>query len=507
MNEGPVRTVLVVGGGTAGWMTAAALSNRLQGLPVAIRLVESEEIGTVGVGEATLPHLRHFNQTLGLDEAEFMRATKATFKLGIEFRGWGALGESYIHPFGDFGEPIADIPFHHHWLRAAQHGGEHPLEALSPPIVMARRGRFAPPSPDQRSPLSRFGYAYHLDAILYARHLRAYAEARGVTRTEGKIGKVEQRPEDGFISAVVLEDGRRLEADLFVDCSGFRGLLIEQTLKAGYEDWSQWLPCDRAIAVPCDHAEPLAPYTRASAWEAGWQFRIPLQHRVGNGYVYSSRHIDDASAEDALISRLEAPAKAEPRRLRFTAGRRRRQWDKNCVAVGLASGFLEPLESTSIYLIQAGVGRLLDLFPDRSFDPADAEEFNRLMDREIERVRDFLILHYWATRRDDSAFWSDIRAMSIPDSLAFKVELFKERGDVVDYADGVFLEPSWLAVYFGQGIRPSRPHPLAEAVPLDWLNAQLSAMRRSISSAVDGLPAHGDFVARHCAAAELEAAQ
>jgi tryptophan halogenase len=505
MAEGPVRTVLVVGGGTAGWMTAAALANRLQGLPVAIRLVESEEIGTVGVGEATLPHLRHFNAKLGLDEAEFMRATKATFKLGIEFRNWGEVGDSYIHPFGDFGEPIADLPFHHHWLRSVRHGGAHPLEAFSPPIMMSRRGRFAPPSTDPRSPLSAFSYAYHIDAILYARHLRGYAEARGVVRTEGKIAKVEQRADDGFIEAVVLEKGERIEADLFVDCSGFRGLLIEQTLKSGYEDWSRWLPCDRAIAVPCADAAPLAPYTRATAWESGWQFRIPLQHRVGNGYIYSSGYIDDDAAEAVLLSRLEAPAKAEPRRLRFTAGRRRKQWDRNCVSIGLSSGFLEPLESTSIYLIQAGVGRLLDLFPDRSFDPADADEFNRLMDRELERVRDFLILHYWATRRDDTPFWDYCRTMQIPDSLAEKIELFRERGSVVAYDDGAFLEPSWLAVYFGQGISPSRPHPLADAIPIDALDAQLSAIRSAISSAVERLPSHRDFVARHCGA-ELEAA-
>jgi tryptophan halogenase len=507
MTDRSIRTVLIVGGGTAGWMTAAALSKRLQGLPVAIRLVESEEIGTVGVGEATLPHLRHFNVTLGLDEADFMRKTKATFKLGVEFRGWGAPGESYIHPFGAFGEPIADIPFHQLWLRSALHGGAHPFEAFSPPIMAARRGRFAPPSLDPHSPLSRYAYAYHIDAILYARYLRAYGEARGVVRTEGKIGKVEQRAEDGFIEAVVLEDGRRIEADLFVDCSGFRGLLIEQTLKTGYEDWSEWLRCDRAIAVPCADAELLLAHTRATAWEAGWQFRIPLQHRVGNGYIYSSSYIEDAEAEAVLLSRLESPAKAEPRRLRFTAGRRKKQWDKNCVAIGLSSGFLEPLESTSIYLIQAGIGRLLDLFPDRDFDPVDAEEFNRLMDRELERVRDFLILHYWATRRDETPFWNDCRGMQIPDSLALKVELFRERGAVVGYTDGVFLEPSWLAVYFGQGITPSRPHPLAEAIPLDKLNWQLSAIRNSIASAVEALPSHADFLARRCGALELEAAQ
>jgi tryptophan halogenase len=508
MVEGPVRSVLVVGGGTAGWMTAAALAKRLEGLPVAIRLVESEEIGTVGVGEATIPHIRAFNAKLGLDEADFMRSTKATFKLGIEFQGWGAPGDSYIHPFGAFGAPIGGVPFHHHWLRLARSGEDAgPLEAYSTPIVAARRGRFAPPSSDPRSPLSAYSYAYHFDASLYARYLRAYAEARGVVRTEGRIASVEQRPEDGFIAAVQLQSGERIEADLFVDCSGFRGLLIEQTLKSGYEDWSHWLPCDRAIAVPCADAEPIVPLTRVIAQEAGWRWRIPLQHRVGNGYVYCSGFIEDDEAEAVVLQRLESPAQAEPRRLRFKAGRRRRQWDRNCVSIGLASGFLEPLESTSIYLIQAGVGRLLDLFPDRSFDPADADEFNRLMDREIERVRDFLILHYWANGRTGLPFWDYCRTMPIPDSLAYKVELFRERGAVVPYTDGIFLEPSWLAVYFGQHIEPARSHPLAQVLPANHLRGGLSAMREAIAAAVDGLPSHAEFVARYCRAAELEAAQ
>jgi tryptophan halogenase len=498
MSAGPIQSVLIVGGGTAGWMTAAALANRIRGLPIQVRLVESEEIGSVGVGEATLPHIRYFNTALGIDEADFMRKTKATFKLGIEFAGWGRIGESYIHPFGAFGAQLGGVGFHHHWLRARQAGDPTPLEAYSVPIVAARQGRFAPPSADPRSPLSTYGYAYHIDAILYARYLRDYAEARGVVRTEGRIDSVQLRGEDGFIDSVTLQSGEVIAADLFIDCSGFRGLLIEQTLKAGYEDWSRWLPCDRAIAVPCDDTEPLDPYTRATAQEAGWRFRIPLQHRVGNGYIYASGFISDDEAERRLLERLEAPAKAEPRRLRFTAGKRKRQWDRNCVAIGLASGFLEPLESTSIYLIQAGVGRLLDLFPDRGFDPADAQEFNRLMDSEIERVRDFLILHYAATERADTPFWDHVRTMPLPDSLTSKMELFRERGAVAPYADGVFLEPSWIAVYIGQNVIPRRPHPLAELAPLDELRGRLEAMRTDISKAVGALPRHREFVARYC---------
>ena len=502
---GALRSVLIVGGGTAGWMTAAALGQKLKGLGVTVRLVESEEIGTVGVGEATLPHIRYFNAKLGLDEADFMRSTKATFKLGIEFRNWNRVGDSYIHPFGAFGQAIAETSFHHHWLRMRQAGDPHPLEDYSTSVMAARRNRFAPPSQDPRSPLSTYGYAYHIDASLYARYLRAYAQAKGVLRTEGKIANVALRPDDGFIDSVTLENGERIAADLFVDCSGFRGLLIEQTLQAGYEDWSRWLPCDRAIAVPCADAEPLATYTRATAYEAGWQFRIPLQHRVGNGYIYSSGFIGDDDAETRLLQRLEGPPKADPRRLRFTAGRRKRQWVKNCVAIGLASGFLEPLESTSIYLIQAGVGRLLDLLPDLSWDPVDADEYNRLMDRELERVRDFLILHYCATQRDDTPFWDYCRTMPIPDSLTEKMELFRERGTVVAYTDGVFLEPSWIAVYVGQGIEPRRPHPLTAGIPLDGLRREMGSIRSSIAAAVEGLPSHQQYVARYCATA-VEAA-
>ena len=347
----PLRSVLIVGGGTAGWMTAAALANKLCGLPVQIRLVESAEIGTVGVGEATVPHIRYFNATLGIDEAEFMRATQATFKLGIEFKNWGRLGDSYIHPFGAFGEDVGGIDFLQHWLRHRANGGTTPLESYSLPVLAARGDRFSHPAADDSSIASTFSYAYQFDASLYAQTLRHYAEARGVERIEGKIVDVRRRMDDGFVEEVLLEDGSALSADLFVDCSGFRSLLVGQTLGSSFDSWAHWLPCDRAIAMPCEGRGPLTPCTRATAQQAGWTWRIPLQHRVGNGHVYSSGFLADDEAEQVLLGELEGPPLAGPNRLRFEAGKRREQWLGNCVAIGLSAGFLEPLESTSIPLI------------------------------------------------------------------------------------------------------------------------------------------------------------
>jgi len=491
-----MKTVVIVGGGTAGWMTAAGLAGTLGGR-FRIRLVESSEIGTVGVGEATIPHIRAFNAKLGLDEADFMRSTQATFKLGIEFRDWSRPGGSYVHPFGAFGPEMGEVGFHQHWLRLRALGYEIPIEAFSMPIVAARLSRFAHPSPDPGSLLSTYAYAYHFDAGLYAAYLRKYAEARGVERTDGKIADVRFRPENGFIRSVLLEDRREIEGDLFIDCSGFRGLLIEQHLKAGYESWSHWLPCDRAVAAPCAAAEPAAPLTRSTALDAGWAWRIPLQHRVGNGYVYCSDFISDEAAETALLARLESPAQAEPRRLRFQAGRRRKQWSRNCVAIGLSSGFLEPLESTSIYLIQAAIGHLLAVFPDGSWDPADEAEFNRLMELELERIRDFLILHYHATQRS-GAFWEARRNMAVPDSLAEKLELFRERGAVVRYKDGVFLEPSWIAVYLGQGVIPDGANPLTNAAAAERAHAELNSLAAAIRTQAERLPDLERYLADFC---------
>ncbi|HEX8263189.1 MAG TPA: tryptophan halogenase family protein [Allosphingosinicella sp.] len=505
MSDNLIRTILIVGGGSSGWMAAAALARKLAGLPIAINLVESAEIGTVGVGEATLPHIRFFNASLGLDEAEFMRRTRATFKLGIEFRNWGRLGDSYIHPFGAFGTDLGGVAFHQHWLRMRSAGEAAPLEDFSLPIQAARMNRFSHPADDPASLYSTFSYAYQFDATLYGRFLRDYAESRGVRRIEGRIVDVEVRPDDGFLSSVTLADGSRLEADLFIDCSGFRGVLIEQALEAGYEDWTRWLPCDRAIALPCAGTGDLVPYTRATARESGWMWRIPLQHRVGNGHVYSSAFLADDDAETALVAQLESPPLAEPNRLRFTTGKRRRQWVRNCVAIGLSAGFLEPLESTSIHLIQLAIGHLIDLLPDRGWDPLDAEEFNRVMALEYERVRDFLILHYCATERDDTPFWNHCRTMELPDSLSYKMELFRERGYVVNYREGMFLEPSWIAVYLGQNVTPRRFDPLSETVPESRLRGDMSRIGEACRAAAARMPAHRDFL-QAIGAAEGQAA-
>ncbi len=499
MSDNRVRRVLIIGGGTAGWMTAAALSNGLQGLELDIQLVESETIGTVGVGESTIPHIRYFNASLGIDESDFVRRTRATYKLAIEFRDWNRIGDRYMHPFGAFGTPGSEIGFHHHWTRV---GGAHragPLDAFSLPIAMARRNRFAPPATDPSSPLSTYSYAYQFDAGLYARYLREYAETRGVTRTEGRIREIELQQESGFAEAVILDDGRRIAADFFIDCSGFRGLVIEQAMQAGYDDWSHWLPCDRAIALPSASTDEFPPYTRATALEAGWAWRIPLQHRVGNGHVYASAFMDDSRAEALLREQLEGEPLAQPNRLRFLAGKRRQQWVRNCVSIGLSSGFLEPLESTSIHLIQAAIGNLLDLFPTGAWDPADTAEFNRIMDVEYTRVRDFLILHYKATSRTDTEFWVYCRNMDIPDSLASKIELFRERGIVAAYEHGVFLEPSWVAVMIGQGILPERTDPRCLAYPDDRALAAMAGLRSDLAARAESMP-------RHTAVLDLDAA-
>ncbi len=494
MTSAPIETIVIVGGGTAGWMTAAALSHRLAGLPVKITLVESAEIGTVGVGEATVPHIRFFNAKLGIDEADFMRRTQATFKLGIEFCNWGRRGDRYIHPFGVFGEDIGGVAFHHHWARLHRAGGTDPIEAYSIPVMAARGDRFAYPDPNPDALLSTYSYAYQFDAGLYAAYLRAYAEARGVTRVEGKVISVAQHAESGFVTSVTLESGTTIAAELFVDCSGFRGLLIEEALQTGYENWSNWLPCDRAVAVPCATAGPLSPYTRATALNAGWVWRIPLQHRVGNGHVYCSQYISDDDARAALVNQLEGSAQIEPRFLRFTTGKRRRQWDKNVVAIGLAAGFLEPLESTSIHLIQLAIGRLLDLFPDRTWDPMAATEYNRLMDLEYERVRDFLILHYHATERSDTPFWNYVRTMPIPDSLAHKMETFRARGVVVNYRDGMFLDASWIAVYLGQRVIPQAGDPRGDTLGDTGLFLKLASMKDDCARAAATLPTQAAFL-------------
>lgn len=504
-DEGKIKDIVVVGGGSAGWMAAAALIKHL-GKDCAVRLVESEEIGIVGVGEATVPHIRTFNaQALGLDEVEFVKATQGTFKLGIQFRDWGRIGDRYYHGFGSVGHDLGPVPFHHYWLRArkAGHAGEIAEYALQ--SAAAEQDRFMPGATDvpAGSPLANIAYAYHFDASLYAKHLREFSEKLGVTRHEGKIAQVSQRSEDGFVDAVILENGERVEGDLFIDCSGFRGLLIEQTLQSGYEDWSRWLPCDRALAVPCAKVGPPTPYTRSTARTSGWQWRIPLQHRTGNGYVYSSRFISDDEAAATLLANLDGEALAEPRPLRFVTGKRKKFWSKNVVAVGLASGFMEPLESTSILLIQTGILRLLDMFPDRGFDPVLVERYNRAVDFEYDRIRDFLILHYKATERDDSPFWNHCREMPIPDTLQDNIDLFRNSGRFYRSGEEFFALQSWVQVMLGQRIYPRSYHPMVDQMPEEDVFRFVDHVRQVVSACVQAMPPHQAFIDRHCKAAAM----
>ena len=494
-----IRNITVVGGGSAGWMAAAALATYL-GKGASIRLVESEEIGIVGVGEASVPHIKMFNgQWLGIDEAEFVKRTQGTIKLGIEFNNWSRIGDSYIHGFGAIGRSLGPLPFHQFWLKLHQQGRAGPIGEYSPQTVMAPQGKFAPGDRNAApgSPLADLAYAYHFDATLYARYLRELAEQRGVRRIEGRIVGVQQRAADGFIESVTLENGERIGGDLFIDCSGFRGLLIEQTLETGYEDWSHWLPCDRAMAVPSEGVDPITPYTRSTALAAGWQWRIPLQHRVGNGYVYSSRHLSDDEAAATLLAKLDGKALAEPRRLAFTTGMRKKFWNKNVVALGLASGFLEPLESTSIYLAQSGITRLLALFPQRDFNPLLIERFNRESAFEYERIRDFLILHYNATERDDTPFWDYCRTMPIPDSLRETVELFRADGRYFRNGEDFFALPSWVQVMLGQRIVPRGYHPIVDEMPEDRLVEVVEGLRANLKQAVATMPTHQEWINRY----------
>lgn len=497
-NDRPCR-IVIAGGGTAGWMAAAAFA-RFFRRGADIRLVESEAIGIVGVGEATIPQIRLFNDNLGLDEADFLRQTQGTFKLGIDFVDWLEPGSRYFHGFGSLGRGLGILPFYQYWLRYRREGGTLDLWAFAANSIAAYENRFGHMPAHVNGHPTGFGYAYHFDASLYGRFLRRIAEANGVRRTEGKIGSVAVEGESGFIEALVMEGGERIEGDLFIDCSGFRGLLIEQALGSGYEDWSAWLPCDRALAVPCARVDPLLPYTRSTARDAGWQWRIGLQHRTGNGHVYCSDHVSDDAAADILLGNLDGEALAEPLRLRFQAGKRRQIWKKNCVALGLAAGFLEPLESTSIHLVQSGIARLLALFPTRDFDPADIAEFNAQSDFEWESVRDFIILHYRLNRREGE-FWRRCREMSLPDSLAHKLELFESSARIVRFNQELFNEISWLQVMYGQGLRPRAYHPLADQPTARELTLFVETASRQARKEADLLPPHAEFVRDRCAAA------
>lgn len=491
--------ITIIGGGTAGWMAAAILAPLSQ-QGYRIRLVESEEVGTVGVGEATIPQINLFNQALGIDEDEFLKATKGTFKLGIEFVDWGRVGQRYMHAFGEVGRDVGIVAFQHYWRRAHEAGLAKDLRHYSLNETAARAGRMQRGKLRTTDAIPPMPYAFHFDASLYARYLRTIAEARGAERTEGKIVDVALDPESGDVRSVELESGTKVGGDLFIDCSGFRGLLIEQALETGYEDWTRWLPCDRAVAMPCAHGQaPLLPFTRATARPAGWQWRIPLQHRIGNGYVYCSQFLSDDEAAATLASNLDGEALGEPRPLRFVTGKRRKMWNRNVIALGLASGFLEPLESTSIHLIQTGLQRLLRLLPRKSGTKAEAEEFNRQSAAEYERVRDFLILHYKATERDDCDFWKHCAAMDVPDSLKQRIELFRESGHIFRAPDDLFTEVAWLQVMVGQNIHPQRHHPMVDAITVDDLRSYLETWEAIIQREVAQMPRHEDFIARTCA--------
>jgi tryptophan 7-halogenase len=493
-----IRRIVVLGGGSAGWMTAAALANSTRG-GCQIALIESTAIGTVGVGEATIPPIRHFNRQLGLDENAFIAAARGTFKLGIAFVDWVRPGHRYFHPFGRIGDDFDAVSLHQYWLRERARGSQVPLEEHAMAWVLARNGRFGQPLTDPAMVLSSFDYAYHFDASLYGRHLRDYAEKRGVRHVDGKVVDVRLRGEDGFIEALQLAGGERVEGDLFVDCSGFRGLLIEEALKVGYESWQHWLPCDRALAVGCALGEDLPPYTCATARPAGWQWRIPLQHRMGNGHVYCSEYMGEDEATAILLANLSGSPLGEPRPLRFTAGVRRRFWSRNCVAIGLAAGFLEPLESTSIHLVQTAITRLLALFPDRNCDPLLVAEFNRASRLEYERIRDFLILHYHAQQREEP-LWRHARAMEIPEPLQLKIDHFRNGGRILFDPAELFQKNNWLAVLSGQEVWPQHYHPLVDLRGRADAAQILTEMRRVMEQAARALPTHRQYIDRHCRA-------
>lgn len=498
----PARSVVIVGGGTAGWMTAASLAYRLGRLGFTVTLVESSAIGTIGVGEATVPAIRRYFQSLGLDAFEVLRATNGTIKLAIEFDGWARDGRSFMHPFGRFGLEAGPIAFHHLWnrlRRASLDAGM--LDEYAMGAQLARAGRMSLPPAEPRVDFEHFDWAVHFDASKFAAFLRRFAEALGVRRYDARVAEVLRHGESGFIRGVRLDSGETLEASLFVDCSGFHRLLIDKTLQSGFVDWRHWLPCDRAVALPCAaaDADAIAPYTRSRALDAGWAWRIPLQNRVGNGYVYSSDHVSDDDALAALRGQLEGGALAEPNLVRFRAGHVRQFWSGNCVAIGLASGFLEPLESTSISLIQMGIDKLIWLWPDEPLGPAATkpleDEYNRLSIAEFERIRDFIILHYSANGRPGE-LWRYCREMALPDTLAHKLEMYRARGLIVLYNSESFFDPSWLAMYGNLGIEAGSWDPLANLLPLPDLLEVTRRSRADIARTAQGCLPHREFLAK-----------
>lgn len=489
----PLSKIVVVGGGTSGWLAAAMLRNHLGPQLCEIELIESEEIGTIGVGESTVPPFVGLIQRLGIDEQEFIRATEATYKLGIQFVGWHKRTDTYFHPFGVIGKPIGTHDFYQCWLKARARGDRSSLLDFSPCNVMAENGRFFLPSRARNTPIGGANYAFHIDAILAAGYFRRYAEARGLTRTEGRVVDVHRR-ENGFIDHLVLEDGRQIHGDFFIDCTGQRGVLIGKALGVEWVDWSQYLLCDRAIAVRTESQGPLLPYTRATAQKAGWMWRIPLQHRTGHGYVFSSRFCSEAEARATLLRNVASECLDEPRVIPFATGHRREFWKHNCLSVGLAGGFIEPLEATAIHLIARGLDFFLRYLPTRECAPALIREYNRRMVADYEEVRDFIVLHYSATNRDDSPFWQACRQVPLPDSLQERIELFQSQGAMRETVDPLFRATSWQSVFEGMGIRPRAYSPRVDNLDYARIEATLRTARSAIAGMVEHLPTHEQFL-------------
>ena len=492
-SQRPKQRVVIAGGGTAGWVTAAALSSQI-GKLIDITLVESDQIGAIGVGEATIPTHCSFHHTIGVDEAEFMRATGATFKLGISFENWGALGDKYIHAFGKIDKSTWMADFHHLWMQAKSEGYGGELDDYCLELRAAEAGKFA----ITNSP--KVNYAYHLDASLYAKFLRKHSEARGVKRIEGMFVDVRKNSETGYIESLVMESGEEIPGDLFIDCSGFRASLIEKAMGVEFEDWSHWLPMNSAVAVQTKSHGKIMPYTRSIARQAGWQWRIPLQHRVGNGHVYCTDYLSDDEAHQTLVDNIDGEMLFDPRIIRFKTGRRKKMWEKNCIALGLSSGFLEPLESTSIHLFQMAAVRLIQMFPFEGISPALTNYYNRIADEEFLGIRDFIILHYIATQRDDTAFWRDRQTLDIPDSLKERLALYKENSFLYQGEADIFRVDSWLQVLRGQGIFSENYHHAGQLMHPEKLRANLDGLKAQIRAAVDQLPSHEDFIAQYCAA-------
>jgi tryptophan halogenase len=496
----PLKRIVIVGGGAAGWMTAAALSRLLRSDEVTLTLVESDEIGIIGVGEATIPDMLQFNLFLGIVEAELMRATQATFKLGIEFVDWSRKGDRYFHPFGFHGVDIDGLDFHQYWLRCRENGHPHGIGEYCLTEIVARQGRFGFPDLSvPGAPRSYLRYAYHFDAALYAGYLRRYAEKRGVRRVEGKVCEVQRAPESGHITGVRLSNGPVVSGDFFFDCTGFRSLLLDKTLGVPWVDWSHWLPCDAALAVASRHAGPLRPYTRSTAKGAGWQWNIPTQHRTGNGHVYCSQFMSEDEATSVLLDGLDGEVIGSPRLIRFATGHRQKLWDRNCVAIGLSGGFLEPLESTSLYLIRQGISRFIALFPDARLSPVLADEYNRWMQKDFEQVRDLLIFHYHSNTREEP-FWRHCANTAMPESLQRRVALFAEGGRFLRNEGELFPNASWVAVMLGQHVDPRAIDPLVAGLPLAEIEKKLDALRRAMNAFAETLPSHEDSLRDYCAA-------